>query len=110
MRISRTKARPWTFTETPQIGTTATVNGQHTADPSGEITIVDVVEYSGLNPGKTYTLRGTIIDKSTQQPLLVEENPVTAGTEFNPRNCRWHRRGHLYPGRLQPGGQVPGGF
>lgn len=76
-----------TFTETPQIGTTATVNGQHTADPSGEITIVDVVEYSGLNPGKTYTLRGTIIDKSTQQPLLVEENPVTAETEFTPETA-----------------------
>ena len=43
------------FTEPPRIGTTATVNGQHTADPVGEITIVDVVEYTGLTPGKPYT-------------------------------------------------------
>src|SRR5699024_10961554 len=34
------------FIETPEIGTTATVDGQHTADPTGEITIVDVVEYT----------------------------------------------------------------
>ena len=76
-----------TFTELPHIGTTATVDGQHTADPTGEITIVDVVEYSGLNPGKIYMLRGTIVDKSTQQPLLVEENPVTAETEFTPETA-----------------------
>ena len=44
-----------TFVETPKIGTTATVDGQHTADPTGEITIVDVVEYTGLTPGQTYT-------------------------------------------------------
>ena len=30
-----------TFTEQPRIGTTATVDGQHTAEPTGEITIVD---------------------------------------------------------------------
>ena len=29
--------------ETPTLGTTATVDGQRTADPTGEITIVDVV-------------------------------------------------------------------
>ena len=32
-----------TFTE-PKIGTTATANGEHTADPLGEITIIDTVE------------------------------------------------------------------
>ena len=36
-----------TFVEGPKIGTTATVDGQHTAVPSGEVTIVDVVEYTG---------------------------------------------------------------
>ena len=73
--------------EKPTLGTTATADGSHTADPTGEITIVDVVEYSGLIPGETYTLRGTIIDKSTQQPLLVEENPVTVETEFTPETA-----------------------
>ena len=44
--------------EKPTLGTTATVDGQHTADPVGEITIVDVVEYTGLIPGETYTVSG----------------------------------------------------
>ena len=73
-----------TFTETPQIGTTATVDGQHTAEPTGEITIVDVVEYTGLTPGKTYTISGVLMDKSTGEPLLVDGAEVTAEVEFTP--------------------------
>ena len=38
--------------EKPTLGTTATVDGSHIADPTGEITIVDVVAYSGLTPGE----------------------------------------------------------
>ena len=45
------------FTE-PKIGTTATANGEHTAEPVGEITIIDTVKYSGLIPGKEYTVKG----------------------------------------------------
>ena len=73
-----------TFTELPRIGTTATVDGSHTADPSGEITIVDVVEYSGLNPGETYTVSGILMDKGSGKPLLVDGAEVTAETEFTP--------------------------
>lgn len=73
-----------TFTELPRIGTTATVDGQHTADPTGEITIVDVVEYSGLNPGETYTISGILMDKGSGNPLLVDGAEVTAETEFTP--------------------------
>ena len=75
-----------TFTETPQIGTTATVNGQHTADPTGEITIVDVVEYTGLTPGETYTVSGILMDKGTGNPLLVDGSEITAETEFTPES------------------------
>ena len=71
-----------TFTELPRIGTTATVDGSHTADPSGEITIVDVVEYSGLNPGETYTVSGILMDKGSGKPLLVDGAEVTAELEF----------------------------
>ena len=70
------------FIETPEIGTTATVDGQHTADPTGEITIVDVVEYTGLTPGQTYTVSGVLMDKGTGQALLVDGAEVTAETEF----------------------------
>ena len=71
-----------TFVETPKIGTTATVDGQHTADPTGEVTIVDVVEYTGLTPGQTYTVSGVLMDKATGEPLLVDGVEITAETEF----------------------------
>ena len=73
-----------TFVEGPKIGTTATVDGQHTAAPSGEVTIVDEVAYSGLTPGETYTVSGVLMDKATGGPLLVDEAEVTAEVEFTP--------------------------
>ena len=73
--------------EKPTLGTTATVNGQHTADPTGEITIVDVVEYTGLTPGKLYTISGVLMDKATGDPLLVDEAEVTAEVEFTPESA-----------------------
>ena len=78
-----------TFTEQPRIGTTATVDGQHTAEPTGEITIVDVVAYSGLTPGETYKMSGVLMDKATGEPLLVgeEQAQVTAEVEFTPESA-----------------------
>ena len=73
-----------TFTELPRIGTTATVDGQHTADPTGEITIVDVVEYANLIPGQRYTVSGILMDKGSGKPLLVDGAEVTAEVEFTP--------------------------
>ena len=70
--------------EEPQIGTTATVDGKHTAEPVGEITIVDEVAYSGLTPGKTYTISGVLMDKGTGKALLVNGEEVTAEVEFTP--------------------------
>ena len=76
-----------TFVEEPKIGTTATVDGQHTAEPTGEIAIVDVVEYTGLTPGETYTVSGVLMDKSINQPLLVDGAEVTAEAEFTPESA-----------------------
>ena len=78
-----------TFVEGPKIGTTATVDGQHTAEPTGEITIVDVVAYSGLTPGETYKMSGVLMDKATGEPLLVGEDQaqVTAEAEFTPESA-----------------------
>ena len=73
--------------EKPTLGTTATVDGQHTADPTGEITIVDVVEYTGLTPGKLYTISGVLMDKATNHPLLVDDAEVTAEVEFTPESA-----------------------
>ena len=73
--------------EKPTLGTTATVDGKHTADPTGEITIVDVVEYTGLTPGKLYTVSGVLMDKATGEPLLVDGAEVTAEVEFTPESA-----------------------
>ncbi len=73
-----------TFTEQPRIGTTATVDGKHTTDPTGEITIVDVVKYTGLTPGNTYTISGVLMDKATGEPLLADNAEITAEVEFTP--------------------------
>lgn len=73
--------------EKPTLGTTATVDGQHTADSTGEITIVDVVEYTGLTPGKLYTISGVLMDKATGEPLLVDEAEVTVEVEFTPESA-----------------------
>ncbi|HJB37367.1 MAG TPA: VaFE repeat-containing surface-anchored protein, partial [Candidatus Acutalibacter ornithocaccae] len=73
--------------EKPTLGTTATVDGQHTAVPSGEVTIVDVVEYTSLTPGKTYTISGILMDKATGEPLLIDGSEVTAEVEFTPESA-----------------------
>ena len=73
--------------EKPTLGTTATVDGQHTAEPTGEITIVDVVEYTGLIPGQTYTVSGVLMDKATGEPLLLDGAIVTAEVEFTPESA-----------------------
>ena len=70
--------------EKPKIGTTATVDGQHTAAPSGEVTIVDEVAYSGLTPSETYKVSGILMDKSTGEPLEVNGQQITAEVEFTP--------------------------
>ena len=72
------------FEGVPEIGTTATVDGEHTAEPTGEVTIVDTVTYQNLKVGQTYKLSGILMDKSTGEPLLVGEQQVTAELEFTP--------------------------
>ena len=45
---------------------------------------VDKVSYSGLVPGKKYTTTGTLIDPSTEKPLLIDGKEVTKTVEFTP--------------------------
>ena len=48
----------------------------------GNITIVDKVFYKNLTIGKVYTVKGTLMDKATGQPLLVNGREVTAEKTF----------------------------
>ena len=52
-----------------KIGTTATINGQKSVQTGQTYELVDEVKYEGLIPGKTYTLKGTLMDKSTGKQL-----------------------------------------
>ncbi len=75
-----------TFSEKPEIKTTATVNGEKKADPKGEVTIKDTVSYTGLTSGKTYQVKGVLMDKGTGEKLLVDGKEITAEVEFTPEN------------------------
>lgn len=67
--------------------TTATdkADGDKTLASSGMVTITDKVCYTNLKAGKEYTLTGTLMDKATGGPLMVEGKPVTASKTFTPQ-------------------------
>ena len=47
-----------------------------------EATIIDTVSYSSLLPGKEYTMTGTLMNKKTGEPILIDGEPITASTTF----------------------------
>ena len=77
----------------PQIGTTALDghDGDKNVVTDGKTTLIDTVEYKNVIPGKTYTLKGSLHVKVTdeegnvtEKPLEVDGKPVTAETIFTP--------------------------
>lgn len=66
----------------PTIHTTATSNGAKTATAAHNMTIDDVVATHDLVVGKTYTIQGVLMDKSTGKPLMVNGKQVTAEKTF----------------------------
>ena len=44
--------------------------------------IIDTVSYSSLLPGKEYTVTGTLMNKETKEPVLIDGEKVTASTTF----------------------------
>ena len=68
----------------PQIHTTAV--GEDTQDhiekAKEDAVIVDTVSYEGLEIGREYTMRGTLVDKETGEPILVNGEKVTAEETF----------------------------
>ena len=70
----------------PTLKTTATdkADGDKTLASSGPVTITDKVCYTNLKAGKEYTLTGTLMDKATGEPLMVEGKSVTASKTFTP--------------------------
>ncbi len=68
--------------EKVEIHTTATSNDNHEVQQQETITIKDKVSYKGLVKGKEYTVKGVLMDKETNQPLLVDGKEVTSKTTF----------------------------
>ena len=69
----------------PEIKTTAkdAASDSQNALPSKETTIIDTVKYTNLLVGKTYVVKGTLMDKDTKEPLLdAEGNQITGETIF----------------------------
>ncbi|MBC6678646.1 VaFE repeat-containing surface-anchored protein [Zhenpiania hominis] len=68
----------------PEIGTTAKdgSDGDKILSSDGEVTIVDTVEYDGLIEGRSYTLKGTLMDKDTEKQVLIDGNAILAETTF----------------------------
>ncbi|KGL37827.1 VaFE repeat-containing surface-anchored protein [Listeria newyorkensis] len=72
--------------KTPEIGTTLrdVETGTQSPSPEEEISLVDTVRYENLTPGREYTVKGILMDKSTEAPLLVDGEQVEAETTFTP--------------------------
>ncbi len=68
----------------PEIGTKALVNGEKTATAEGDITVEDTVSYKHLIPGKAYTVKGILMDKSTGKAFLVDGKELTSEVTFTP--------------------------
>lgn len=68
----------------PEIGTQATADGKKEITANGRVKIEDAVSYSNLTPGKEYTVKGVLMDKSTGEPLLVDGEEIRSSFTFKP--------------------------
>lgn len=80
----------------PRISTTALDghDGDKNVVTDGKTTVIDTVEYKNVIPGKTYTLKGSLHVKVTdeegnvtEKALEVDGKPVTAETTFTPEKA-----------------------
>ena len=67
----------------PGICTTALdgITADHLGLAEGEITINDIVEYTNLIKGRTYTIDGTLMDRLTGEAIKFAEGDVVKGTK-----------------------------
>lgn len=68
-----------------EIGTKATVEGEKEVDPLDKVTLTDTVSYTGLVPGKEYKLTGVLMNKATNDKLLIDGKEITAEATFTPK-------------------------
>ena len=68
----------------PEIRTQATADGKKEITANSRVKIEDVVSYNNLTPGKEYTVKGVLMDKSTGEPLLVDGEEIRSSFTFKP--------------------------
>lgn len=70
----------------PRLATEATdkSDGDHMLASEGKVTVVDEVSYANLVPGRSYTVKGTLIDKTTAKPVEKDGLPLTSVVAFTP--------------------------
>ena len=68
----------------PQLHTTLSDNTQKLVSPKAENTVEDVIRYTDLIPGQTYSVRGKLMDQVTGSPVMKRGVPVMATATFKP--------------------------
>lgn len=69
-----------------QIGTTATANDTNTniSKFKESTTITDTVKYENIIPNLEYIMSGILVDKTTGEPILIDDKMVESSTQFTP--------------------------
>ena len=76
--------------DAPNVKTTLTASdtGLHMANAADKLVLKDKVDYSGLKPGKTYVLTGTVVDKESGSQILGDDGSVVSSSvEFTPESA-----------------------
>ena len=66
----------------PDIVSKATLKNNKTFKAGEKVTVQDDVDFSNVNEGETYRIKGVLMDKATGKPFMVGGKVSTAETEF----------------------------
>ena len=72
----------------PEIGTQVkdSETGLQMAHADEEVTLIDTVSYSNVQPGEELTLKGILMDKETGEALEIDGETVTSELTFTPES------------------------
>ena len=72
----------------PEIGTQVkdSETGLQMAHADEEVTLIDTVSYSNVQPGEKLTLKGILMDKETGEALEIDGETVTSELTFTPES------------------------
>ena len=70
----------------PEIKTSAAdkVSGGKTMTLGEEVILIDTVNFTGLNPGEEYILKGKVMDKASGEVLKMDDKEVVSELRFTP--------------------------